>query len=91
MSQQVSGALSVAILGAVSAGHTTSLLASGRSAVDALDGGYRLAFIVALVSVLVAMVLGALILRRPSAPPGAPPVVDELFEAEAETLIVEIM
>ncbi len=91
VSQQVSGALSVAILGAVSAGHTTSLLASGRSAVDALDGGYRLAFIVALVSVLVAMVLGALILRRPSAPPGAPPVVDELFEAEAETLIVEIM
>jgi len=91
VSQQVSGALSVAILGAVSAGHTASLLASGSSAVDALDGGYRLAFIVALVSVLVAMVLGSLILRRPSAPPGTHPVVDDLFEAESETMIVEIM
>jgi EmrB/QacA subfamily drug resistance transporter len=91
VSQQVSGALSVAILGAVSAGHTASLLASGSSAVDALDGGYRLAFIVALVSVLVAIALGSLILKRPSAPPGTPPVVDDLFEAESETMIVEIM
>jgi MFS family permease len=91
VSQQVSGALSVAILGAVSAAHTASLLASGSSAVDALDGGYRLAFIVALVSVLVAIALGSLILRRPSAPPGTSPVVDDLFEAESETMIVEIM
>ena len=91
VSQQVSGALSVAILGAVSASHTASLLASGSSAIDALDGGYRLAFIVALASVLVAIALGYFILRQPSAPPGTPLVVDELFEAESETMIVEIM
>jgi len=91
VSQQVSGALSVAILGAVSTSHTASLLASGSSTIDALDGGYRLAFIVALISVLVAIVLGAVILRQPSAPPEPPTVVDNSFEAESETLIVEIM
>ena len=82
VSQQVSGALSVAILGAVSASHTASLLASGSSAIDALDGGYRLAFTVALISVLVAIVLGAIILKPASAPPEAPKVVDEAFDAE---------
>jgi len=87
VSQQVSGALSVAILGTVATSHTRSLLASGSSAIDALDGGYRLAFIVALASVLVAIVLGALILRRPD----TAPVVDQAFEAEAETMIAEIM
>ena len=60
VSQQVSAVLSVAILGAVSTSHTASLLASGRSALDALDGGYRLAFVVALISVLLAIVLGSL-------------------------------
>jgi len=87
VSQQVSGVLSVAILGAVSASHTASLLASGSSTVDALDGGYRLAFVVALASVLVAIVLGAILLRRL----GGAPVADETFEAEAETMIAEIM
>jgi len=87
VSQQVSGALSVAILGTVATSHTRSLLASGSSAIDALDGGYRLAFVVALASVLVAIVLGALILRRPD----TAPVVDQAFEAEAETMIAEIM
>jgi len=91
VSQQVAGVLSVAILGAVSTSHTASLLASGSSAIDALDGGYRLAFVVALVSVLLAIVLGSIILRRPGAQPEAPPVDDDLFEAEAETMIAEIM
>ncbi|HEY5108252.1 MAG TPA: MFS transporter [Acidimicrobiales bacterium] len=91
VSQQVSGALSVAILGAVATSHTASLLASGSSTIDALDGGYRLAFTVALSSVLVAIVLGALILRRPTAPHEEAPVGDEAFDAEAETMIAEIM
>ena len=91
VSQQVAGVLSVAILGAVSTSHTASLLASGSSAIDALDGGYRLAFLVALSSVLVAIVLGFLILRRPGAQPETPPFVADTFEAEAETMIAEIM
>ena len=91
VSQQVSGVLSVAVLGAVSASHTAALLASGSSAVDALDGGYHLAFIVALASVLVAIVLGSLILRRTSAQPDTSPVVADSFDAESETMIAEIM
>jgi hypothetical protein len=42
---------------------------------------------VALASVLVAIVLGAILLRRL----GGAPVADETFEAEAETMIAEIM
>lgn len=91
VSQQVSGALSVAILGAVSTSHTKALLASGSSVIDALDGGYRLAFTVALISVVAALVLGAFILRRPDATPEAGPAHDESFDAEAETMIAEIM
>ena len=91
VSQQVSGVLSVAILGAVSASHTASLLASGSSTIDALDGGYRLAFVVALASVLLAIVLGAILLRRVGGASGSAPVDDETFDAEAETLIAEIM
>ena len=48
--------------------HAT-LLAHGRSAIDALDGGYRLAFTIALSSVLVGIVVGLVILKsapRPS-------------------------
>ena len=91
VSQQVSGALSVAILGAVSTSHTASLLASGSSTIDALDGGYRLAFTVALISVLVAIILGAFILRRPSTSPESARERDEVVEADAEAMIAEIM
>ena len=83
--------LSVAILGAVSASHTASLLASGSSVVDALDGGYRLAFVVALASVLVAIALGVLPPQAARSRPEATPAADETFEAESETMIAEIM
>jgi EmrB/QacA subfamily drug resistance transporter len=91
VTQQVAAVLSVAILGAVSTGHTASLLASGSSAVNALDGGYRLAFVVALVSVLVAIVLGSFLLRQPGASPERSPVPDASFDAESETMIAEVL
>jgi len=90
VSQQVSGALSVAVLGAVSASHTASLLASGSSVVDALDGGYRLAFTIALASILVAIALGIVILKRPEAD-ADPDAVDPATEAVSETMIAEVM
>ena len=90
VSQQVSGALSVAILGAVATSRTASLLASGSSTVDALDGGYRLAFIVALVERPGGHRPRLLHPEVPRCRPG-PAAADELFDAEAETLIVETM
>jgi EmrB/QacA subfamily drug resistance transporter len=91
VSQQVAAVLSVAILGAVSTSHTASLLASGSSALHALDSGYRLAFLVALISVLIAVVLGSIVLRRPGASPVGAPAPDDSFEAESETMIAEVM
>jgi EmrB/QacA subfamily drug resistance transporter len=90
VSQQVAAVLSVAILGAVSTSHTASLLASGSSAIHALDGGYRLAFLVALVSVLAAIVLGSVVLRQPGASTRVP-VPNDLFQAESETMIAEVL
>jgi EmrB/QacA subfamily drug resistance transporter len=91
VSQQVAAVLSVAILGAVSTSHTASLLASGSSALHALDSGYRLAFLVALISVLTAILLGSIVLRRPGAAPGSAPAPGDLLEAESETMIAEVM
>jgi hypothetical protein len=86
----VAAVLSVAILGAVSTSRTASLLASGSSALHALDSGYRLAFLVALVSVLAAIALGSVVLRQPRASARAP-VPDDPFEAESETMIAEVL
>ncbi len=91
VSQQVSAALSVAVLGAVSSRHTASLLASGKSVVDALDGGYRLAFTIALASVVVGFVLGFVLLKQPSSPPDDPEIVAESDNAAAETMIAEAL
>ena len=91
VSQQVAGALSVAVLGAVSASRTTALLAEGKSEINALDGGYRLAFMVALASVLLAIVLGMLLLKRPTGETATSAAGDETFEAESETMIAEVM
>jgi EmrB/QacA subfamily drug resistance transporter len=90
VTQQVAAVLSVAILGAVSTSRSASLVASGSSALHALDSGYRLAFLVALVSVLAAIALGSFVLRQRSAPTHAP-VPDDPFEAEAETMIAEVL
>jgi EmrB/QacA subfamily drug resistance transporter len=91
VSQQVAGALSVAVLGAVSANRTTALLAEGKSEINALDGGYRLAFMVALASVLLAILLGMLLLKRPTGETATSAAGDETFEAESETMIAEVM
>ena len=63
VSQQVSAATAVAVLGVVSSGRTSSLLAHGDSAVNALAGGFRLAFIIAVSCVAVAIVVTTVLVR----------------------------
>ncbi len=91
VSQQVAAGLSVAVLGAVSSSRTATLLAHGRSVLSALDGGYRLAFGIALASVLTGIVLGLVILKPTSEPDEDPEVVDAAENAIAETMIAEVL
>jgi MFS family permease len=59
--QQAGGALGLAVLAAVAAAHTAS---SGRPGVAALRDGYSVAYLVAALFVLTALILAALLLRR---------------------------
>ena len=90
VSQQVAAALSVAVLGAVSSSRTATLLAHGSSALDALDSGYRLAFTIALTSVVIGIVVGFVILKQRGTPHADPELVGE-SEAVSETMVAEVL
>jgi len=92
VSQQVSAALSVAVLGAVSSSRTATLIAQGHSVTRALDGGYRLAFTIALGSVVTGIVLGTVILKgRDQGPEDGQPIDATEEEAISETMIAEVL
>jgi MFS family permease len=61
------GALGLAVLASVAASRTDSLEASGESAVDALNGGYHLAYVLGAVFVVASAVVAALLLRPETA------------------------
>jgi EmrB/QacA subfamily drug resistance transporter len=63
------GALGLAILASIAASRTDSLRASGDEAVEALLGGYHLAFLVGAIFAIAAATLGATLLREPAAAP----------------------
>jgi len=63
--QQVGGALGLAVLATLATAHTNGLLARGETAVEAMNSGYRLAFGVAAGLVAVAVVLAVTVLRQP--------------------------
>jgi MFS family permease len=66
------GALGLAVLASLAAARTDGLLASGRDALAALNGGYHVAFALGAVFAAAAALLGALLLRaRLPAPTGA--------------------
>lgn len=74
VSTQLSGAIGVAVLGAVASARTDALATSGSSQLDALLGGYRLSFAVAAGCVLAGIVLALTLLRprRLSSSPAVP-------------------
>jgi EmrB/QacA subfamily drug resistance transporter len=81
--QQVGGALGLAVLATLSSTRTGSLLAQGASKATALTDGYHLAFTIAAVLVLVAIVIGVVFLR-PTQALEAVSEPDTLAEAEIE-------
>jgi EmrB/QacA subfamily drug resistance transporter len=63
LSLQLSGAVDIAILVAIASSRTDALIAGGASVRDATVLGYRLAYAVAVVGVLVGLTLAATVLR----------------------------
>jgi MFS family permease len=78
-SQQVGGALGLAVLASLATTRSDHLLQSGEATASALTSGYRLAFALATGLVLLAFALAAILLR-------AQPAMDEL---EPETWEIE--
>ena len=79
------GALGLAVLASLAASRTSHLVASGESALDALNGGYQLAFLAGALFALLAAAVGGALLRVGSqaqshandeAARGAPATVD---------------
>ncbi len=82
VSQQVAGALGLAVLGTVATSHSKTLLAQHHTVVDSLLGGYHLAFGIGVVAVIAAIATAVVVLRTP--------VSEEAEErAEAVALVTE--
>jgi EmrB/QacA subfamily drug resistance transporter len=64
--QQVGGALGLAVLATLSATRTSDMVAAGESQVSALTSGYQLAFGIGAVFVAVAVIVAATVLRNPA-------------------------
>ncbi len=64
VSQQVSGALGLAVLGTIATNHTRALETHGQSIAGSLVGGYHLAFLIGASSALIG-ILTALVVLRP--------------------------
>jgi EmrB/QacA subfamily drug resistance transporter len=65
VSQQVAGALGLAVLGTIATNHTKTLLSQHQSVADSLIGGYHLAFGIGAVAVLAAIATALAVLRTP--------------------------
>ena len=65
VSVQLAAALGLAVLGTIAANHTSALEANGDTAIEALSGGYQLAFVVAAGCVAAALVASILWMRAP--------------------------
>jgi EmrB/QacA subfamily drug resistance transporter len=63
VSQQISGALGLAVLSTVAANHTKGLLSDGEGVTTSLLGGYHVAFIVGATAIVAGIVLAFALLR----------------------------
>ncbi len=81
VSIQLSAAIGLAALGTIATDRTNALAGQGQSAVDALSGGYHLAFLIAAGAAAVGIAIAILALRSPR---------PELQAVEDEGEVVEI-
>jgi EmrB/QacA subfamily drug resistance transporter len=71
LSQQVAGALGLAVVGTIATNHTKALEAQGHTVVSSLISGYQLAFAIGAASIVVAIVTALTVLRPGRAQVGA--------------------
>jgi EmrB/QacA subfamily drug resistance transporter len=83
VSQQVSGALGLALLSTFATNHTHTLLATHHSLQTALLSGYRLAYVIGIASVLVGALVAVALLRSRSATGAAVAAAPSEVAAEA--------
>jgi MFS family permease len=90
VSQQVAGALGLAVLGTIATNHSKALEAHGQAIASSLVSGYHLAFAIGAASVAVAIVTALVVLRplgdRAVAGAGAASGPPRFIAAEAEPL-----
>ncbi len=67
VSQQVGGALGLAVLGTVATNRTKDLLAQHHGVTESLLGGYHLAFAIGILAIVAAMTTAVALLRTPAA------------------------
>ncbi len=65
VSMQMSAAIGLAVLSTLATNRTATLKAAGHSMLDALSGGYQLAFLIAGVCVVVGLILTPVLLHNP--------------------------
>jgi EmrB/QacA subfamily drug resistance transporter len=69
VSQQVAGALGLAVLGTIATNHTKALAAQHHGIITSLISGYHVAFVIGAVSVVTGIVTALLVLRSPATTP----------------------
>ena len=68
VSQQLAGAVGLAVLSTIATNRSRALSAAGHRLVDALAGGYRLALLIAAGCVLLAIAVAPFVLRTDESP-----------------------
>ncbi len=86
VSQQVSGALGLALLGTFAASRTKALAAAGHSPVSAVIGGYHLAFLIAAGCTIAGILVAYALLRTPAKPAAAVVEHPAMLEPRAESM-----
>jgi EmrB/QacA subfamily drug resistance transporter len=84
VSQQVSGAIGLAVLSTLAATRTKTLAGNGHSALNALLGGYHFAFAIAAICLAVGVIVAIALLRTPAKPTAQVQSIERAREAMLE-------